>query len=137
MRFPSHSKQPTTIDRAEQMRKRRAGSGTLREVSPRTALVRVHLEFLPLSAERPAAQSFVLYPAARAYFEYACPYGDCDGIYDFSAEAKRALAHEKKSVTGSAECTGMRSRDGTQKQTCGLRVSYSISAERVPDAVKA
>lgn len=136
MRFPPHSKQPTAIDRAEQLRRRRAGSGTLRDVSPRTALVRIHLDFLPVSAPAPAAQSFVLYPAARAFFEYPCPYGDCDGIYNFGDDAKRALAHEKKSITGNAECSGMRSRDGAQKQTCGLRVSYSISVERVPNAVK-
>jgi hypothetical protein len=137
MRFPSRNKLPTARDRADQMRKRRADSSTLREVSPGTALVNVHLNFLPLSAPPHAAQSFVLYPAARAFFEYPCPYGDCDGIYDFSAEAKRALGHEKKCITGTVECSGMRSRDGTQKQPCGLRVSYSISVELAPDAITA
>ncbi len=135
MRFPSRNKIPTARDRADQMRKRRADSATLRDASPGTALVSVQLNFLPLSTPPHAAQSFVLYPAARAFFEYPCPYGDCDGIYDFSAEAKRTLRHEKTCVTGTVECSGMRSRDGTQKQPCGLRVSYSISAERAPDAV--
>ena len=135
MRFPSRNKVPTARDRADQMRKRRADSATLREASPGTALVNVHLDFLPLSAPPHAAQSFVLYPAARAFFEYPCPYGDCDGIYDFSVEAKRALRHEKTTITGTVECSGMRSHDGTQKRACGLRVSYSISVERAPDAV--
>jgi hypothetical protein len=130
MRFPPRDKLPTARDRAELMRKRRAGSGTLREVSPGTASVNVHLDFLPSSAPPHAAQSFVLYPAARAFFEYPCPYGGCDGIYDFSAEAQRVLAHEKKCVTGIVQCTGMRSHDGSQKQACGLRVSYSISVTR-------
>ena len=117
------------------MRKRRAESVTLREASPRAALVNIHLDFLPLSAPPHVAQSFVLYPAARAFFEYPCPYGDCDGIYDFSAAAQRVLGHEKRRVTGTVECSGMRSRDGLQKQPCGLGVSYSISIERAPDAV--
>jgi hypothetical protein len=119
------------------LRKRRAQAVTLREASPRTALVNVRLDFLPLSAPPHVAQSFVLYPAARAFFEYPCPYGDCDGIFDFSADAKRALAHEKRSVTGTVECGGTRSGDGVQRKACGLRVSYSISAERAPDAVTA
>lgn len=133
MRFPPRNKAPTARDRADQMRKRRADSGTLREVSPETASVNVQLDFLPSSAPPHAAQSFVLYPAARAFFEYPCPYGDCDGVYDFSAEAKRVLGHEKKNATGTVECSGMRSRDGSQKQACGLRVSYRISVKRSPD----
>jgi hypothetical protein len=137
MRFPSRNKVPTARDRADLMRKRRADSATLRDASPGTALVNVHLNFLPLAAPPHAAQSFVLYPAARAFFEYPCPYGDCDGIYDFSADAKRALGYEKKCITGTVECSGVRSRDGGQKQPCGLRVSYSISAERASDACPA
>jgi hypothetical protein len=137
LRFPSRDKVPTARDRAELLRKRRSDAATLREASPGTALLRIQLDFLPLSAPPHVAQAFVLYPAARAFFEYPCPYGDCDGIYDFSAEAKRALGHEKKSITGTVECSGMRSRDGTQKQPCGLRVSYSISVELAPDAITA
>jgi hypothetical protein len=103
-------------------------------VSPGTALVNVQLSFLPLSAPPHAAQSFVLYPAARAFFEYPCPYGGCDGVYDFSAEAERALGKQSKPVTGTVECTGMRSHEGAQKEKCGLRVSYSICAARAADA---
>ena len=126
---------PTARDRAELLRKRRADAATLREASPGTALLKIQLEFLPLSAPPHVAQSFVLYPAARAFFEYPCPYGDCDGIFNFSAEAKGAFGRDKSGVTGTVECSGMRSRDGLQKQPCGLQVSYSISAERASDAV--
>jgi hypothetical protein len=133
MRFSSRPKVPTVRDRAEELRKRRASAGTLREVSPGTALVNVQLSFLPLSEPPHAAQSFVLYPAARAFFEYPCPYGDCDGVYDFSAEAKRALRKEKEPVTGTIECSGMRSHERSQKDKCGLRVRYSISASRAAD----
>jgi hypothetical protein len=135
LRFPSRDKVPTARDRAELLRKRRADAATLREAAPGTALLKIQLDFLPLSAPPHVAQAFVLYPAARAFFEYPCPYGDCDGIFDVSAEAKRAFGRDKSGVTGTVECSGMRSRDGLQKQPCGLRVSYSISAERAPDAV--
>jgi hypothetical protein len=134
MRFSSRQKVPTARDRGDELRKRRASAGTLREVSPGTALVKVQLSFLPLSAPPHAAQSFVLYPAARAFFEYPCPYGGCDGVYDFSTEATQALRKVTEPVTGTVECSGMRSHEGAQKEKCGLRVSYSIVAERTPNA---
>jgi hypothetical protein len=132
MRLSSRPKVPTARDRSEELRKRRASVGTLREMSPGTALVKVQLRFLPLAAPPHAAQSFMLYPGARAFFEYPCPYGGCDGVYDFSGEAQRALKKEQGAVTGTAECNGMRSHEGAQKEKCGLRVSYSISAEGAP-----
>ena len=96
----------------------------------------VQLRFLPATAPLHAAQSFSLFPAARAYFSYPCPYGDCDGIYDFGSEADRTLTREKSCVSGTRTCAGVRSRDGLTKQPCGLRVSYTITIhhERSADA---
>lgn len=132
MRFPSRKKEVQVRDRTELMRKRRADAGVLRELSPETARLTVHLSFLPAATPPHAAQSFTLYPAARAFFEYPCPNGDCPGIYDLDAHAKRALAEDRKRVTGTIECGGTRSRAGLLQQPCGLRVSYSISIERAP-----
>jgi hypothetical protein len=75
-------------------------------------------------------QSFVLYPAAKAFFAYPCPYGDCDGLYDLASEAARTLTTEKRHIAGTVECTGKRARDGRQGQSCGLRMSYTITATR-------
>jgi len=91
----------------------------------------VELQFLPAAAPPHAAQSFVLYPAAKAYFTYPCPYGDCDGAYDLDVEASRAMASphgQKGRVSGTLECTGMRSREGLPRQSCGLHVRYIITA---------
>jgi len=132
MRFPSRKKEIQVRDRTELMRKRRADAGILRDLSPRTARVTVHLSFLPTATPPHAAQSFTLYPSARAFFEYPCPHGDCLGIYDLDAEAKRALAEDRKRLTGTVECTGTRSRPGLLQQPCGLCVTYSISVERAP-----
>ena len=116
-------------DRAERLQKGRADAQTLRQACPTATLVRVNLTFMPATAPLHAAQSFVLYPAARAYFSYPCPYGDCDGVYDLGAEALRILGREKTRLSGKAECTGLRSRDGLQRQPCGLCVDYTISAQ--------
>lgn len=133
MRFPPRNKVSAYREREERLRKGRLSAQTLREASPETTLVNVQLKFLPIAAPPHAAQSFVLYPSARAFFSYPCPYGDCDGVYDLSAEAARALGREKSRVTGTVECAGARSRDGLQAQPCGLRVSYTIGAQHEPD----
>lgn len=115
-------------ERAERLRKGRDAAQTVRAAFPNVATVNVQLRFLPATAPLHAAQSFMLYPAARAYFSYPCPYGDCDGIYDLSAPAHQALARKSAPVSGTLECAGVRSRDGLQRQPCGLRVSFTIAA---------
>jgi hypothetical protein len=112
------------------LRSGRAAAQPLRDASPTTALVKVQLRFFPATAPPHATQSFVLYPAAKAYFAYPCPYGDCDGIYDLDSEANRVLTAEKGRVTGILECAGGRSSISLQRQPCGLRMSYTITAKQ-------
>jgi hypothetical protein len=119
-------------ERKERFRKARDGTQTLRSAFPDATLVNVHLLFLPESAPPHAAQSFVMYPAARAFFQYPCPYGDCDGVYELGAAATQALARENSGVSGTLECSGVRSRDGLQRQPCGLGVRYAITARYGP-----
>jgi hypothetical protein len=129
MRTRSTSKPSAFRDREERLRIGRTAAQPLRSVFPNAAIVNVQLRFLPETAPLHAAQTFALYPGAKAYFAYPCPYGDCDGIYDLASEANRALSGDKSRVTGTLECAGVRSREGLQKQPCGLRVSYTITAK--------
>lgn len=134
MRFPPRNKVSAFREREENLRKARLSAQTLRDAAPEASLVDVQLAFLPAAAPPHAAQSFQLYPPARAFFSYPCPYGDCDGVYNLGVEAARVLVREKSSVAGTVECAGSRSRDGLQGQTCGLRMTYSISAQHEPKA---
>jgi hypothetical protein len=129
MRPAPRQKVSSFREREERLRKGRDAAQTLRAAFPNTSTVNVQLRFLPATAPLHAAQSFMLYPAARAYFSYPCPYGDCDGIYDLDAPAHQALGRKTGSVNGTLECAGVRSRDGLQRQPCGLRVSYTITAQ--------
>jgi hypothetical protein len=129
MRPAPRQKVSSFREREERLRKGRDAAQTLRAAFPNTSTVNVQLRFLPATAPLHAAQSFMLYPAARAYFSYPCPYGDCDGIYDLAAPAQQALGRKTGSVSGTLECAGVRSRDGLQRQPCGLRVSYTITAQ--------
>jgi hypothetical protein len=122
MRFSSH-KVSAAREREERLRQARLSAQPLRDVFPSASLVKVQLTFPAAAAFPHAAQSFALYPAARAVFLYRCPYGDCDGIYDLTAEANRALHAEKGCTQGVLECAGLRGR-----AVCGLRMSYTIAA---------
>jgi hypothetical protein len=125
---PRH-KQSVLREREDRLRAGRAVAQTLRRVSPTALSVNVQLRFLPGAALVHAAQSFVLYPGAKAYFAYPCPYGDCTGIYNLDHEAGRAMAREKSRVTGTLECAGVRSRAGQPRERCGLQMRYVITAK--------
>jgi hypothetical protein len=85
------------------------------------------LRFIPETAPLAAPQGFRLYPTAQAFFAYPCPHGDCDGIYELESDARRVLSREEISVSGIIECPGVRSRNGLQRQPCGLHMSYTIT----------
>jgi hypothetical protein len=125
MRFPPRNKISAAREREERLRQARLNAHALRDVFPSASLVTVQLTFLPATAPPHAAQSFALYPPARAVFLYRCPYGDCDGIYDLTAEADRALGATKGCAKGVLECGGVRARE-----VCRLRLSYTIAAAR-------
>jgi hypothetical protein len=118
--------------RQDQLRKARTNAQKLRDVHPDTALVEVQLEFLSAAEPRHTSQSFTLYPPARLHFSYPCPFGDCSGVYELDAPAGQTLRREKKKVTGTLDCEGTRTAEGTGKRSCGLRVSYTIVAHHEP-----
>jgi hypothetical protein len=123
-----------TSARDERLRQMRAGAQTLRSTCPSASLVNVQLDFLSGAGQTHAAQSFVLYPGARAVFCYPCPYGDCDGIYDLSSEADQTLNRQRPRVTGISSCRGTRSRTLQPTTCCGLSVRYTIVAKHGADA---
>lgn len=89
----------------------------------------VELTFEDPEGVAPAAQSHALYPPARAFFEFPCPYANCDGKFDLGTVAKRAISHSSLHATGTAECSGVRTRDGVTQRACGIRAVYAITAE--------
>jgi hypothetical protein len=134
VRLMLRQKPSVSRERKERLRKAHDAAQTLRDAFPDATLVSVHLHFLPVTAPPHAAQSFVMYPAARAFFEYPCPYGDCDGIYELGAAAARSLTPDSTGVSGTVECCGLRCRDGLPRQPCGLRMSYTITARQASAA---
>jgi len=113
--------------REKSMRKREA-AGTLATTFPRSELVRIHLQFIAKDGPVPAARTHALYPSAQAYFEFACPHGDCDGSIDLNAVALALLRNSETQANGTLHCPGTRTADGGVRPRCNQRVDYWIVA---------
>jgi len=131
MRLSRNKKAPAPWDRKDELRKQRAAAGTLRDAHPNAASVSVELKFHADSQPALAPQMFSLYPPAKAHFIYACPYGDCDGVYDLQHAALTALGATESNSSGTLKCSGHRSRDGLSARPCDLHVVFEITAQYI------
>ncbi|MDH4259032.1 MAG: hypothetical protein OEW16_01890 [Gammaproteobacteria bacterium] len=129
MRFVSRTTRSLLEQSREQLLRRRAAAGTLGEAFPYVEQIRVELCFTASESTAPAAQRHALYPPAPAYFEFACPFGDCDGSFDLNGVASPLLKKAKSHVDGTIQCSGSRTRSGMPRQPCSLRADYMITAQ--------
>lgn len=138
MRMPSRKKESASQQRREQWRRSRMAAQTVRSAFPAIELIRVELKFQDMTRLTPAAQSYVLHPPARAFFEFPCPYADCDGQFDLGPVATLAATATSSHAEGTLECSGSRSRDGLQKQACGLRTDYAVDIQyiKAPEPIR-
>lgn len=127
MHFPPNKKALAPANRYDELRRARAAAPALRTACPDAAVVRVELDFQagPLLVHAPQVVS--LYPPAKAHFAYACPFGDCDGVYDLNGVALDILQAGKLKTRGTLACSGHRSSHGLGSNSCGLMLKYSIA----------
>src|SRR5215467_10293588 len=90
----------TREGRMDQLRRDRASSQAMRAAFPTVRQLRIELKFEGSQPNTPASQSHVLYPPARAFFGYPCPYADCDGHFDLGEAVKAALADKSNASAG-------------------------------------
>ena len=121
-------------ERRERLRRDRAAALTLRTVFPAVQQLRLELVFESTSSSTPARQSHVLHPPARAFFEFPCPYADCDGQFDLTSAVNAAMTDPTLRAEGMLECVGRRARGVGAKQACELRLVYSVAATCQRDA---
>lgn len=126
MRFaPSAANRQERMDR---LRRDRATASVLRAAFPTVQQLRIELKFEGPTSSVPTPQSHVLYPPARAFFEYPCPYSDCDGQFDLTGAVKAALADRPHRVQGVLECRGSRGHESTSRRPCQLQLVYEVTA---------
>ncbi len=121
----------TRQSRGEQLRRARAAAQLLRAAFPAVEQLRIELSFKDASSNAPAAQAYVLYPPAPAFFTYRCPYSDCDGEFELESAVRRAMSPRYHTEVGSLACGGFRPGERGSKRPCDLRLDYTITA--VPD----
>ena len=129
MRIVSRTTRSLLEQKRERSLRNRLAAGTLAKAYPDVERVRIQLRFLPTAGSVPAAQIHALYPSAPAYFEFACPFGDCDGSFDLNAIASPFLANSDAQVSGSLHCPGTRTGSALTRQPCKLRADYWITAQ--------
>jgi hypothetical protein len=118
--------------RRERLRRSRAAAVALRVAFPAVERLRIELVFEGSSSTTPAPQSHVLHPPARAFFEFPCPYADCDGQFDLKAAVNAALTDATHRAQASLECPGKRTRHIGSKQPCQLRLFCTVEATYQP-----
>lgn len=129
MRIVSRTTRMLLEQKRERSMRNRQAAGTLAGTAPRVERVRIQLRFLPVAGVVPAAQTHALYPSAPAWFEFACPFGDCDGSFDLNDTVKPLLSRSGPEASGSLQCGGTRTGSAPTRQPCNLRADYWIAAE--------
>ncbi|NJO12535.1 MAG: hypothetical protein HC872_02690 [Gammaproteobacteria bacterium] len=130
--MPPRKKESPLQQRRQQLLRDRDAAMTLGNACPSASQLRLDLTFHDTTALTPTAQSYVVYPPAQAFFEYPCPYSDCDGTFDLGSVVKGVLAKSSAQVEGTLSCAGVRSRDRLQRQPCGLKVTYTVTLNTAP-----
>jgi hypothetical protein len=118
----------TRQERMDQLRRDRATASVLRAAFPAVQQLRIELKFEGPGSSVPTPQSHVLYPPARAFFEYPCPYSDCDGQFDLAGAVKAALTHAAHRAEGVLACQGSRGHERTSRRPCLLQLVYEVTA---------
>jgi hypothetical protein len=115
-------------ERMDQFRRDRVTAPVLRATFPTVEQLRIELKFEAPNASAPTPQSHELYPPARAFFEFPCPYWDCNGRFDLGSAVRSALADATHRAEGVLVCQGSRIGDRASRQPCLLRLSYEVIA---------
>lgn len=115
-------------ERRERLRRDRAAALALREVYPAVLQLRLDLLFQGSTLNNPAAQSHTLHAPARAFFEFPCPYADCDGHFDLGAAVQTAVGDPLHRAAGELRCSGKRAVRVGDKEPCQLLLGYTVTA---------
>ena len=115
-------------EQAEQLRRDRATAPALRTAFPTLKHLRIELSFQDSGSSVPTSQTHLLYPPAHAFFEYLCPYSDCDGQFDLDGAARAAVADATHRAGGVLECRGSRGQDAALRRPCLLQLTYEVTA---------
>jgi hypothetical protein len=128
MRIVSRTARSVREQQREKSMRKREAAGTLATAYPRAEFVRIHLQFIATDRPSPSPRTHALYASAQAYFEFACPHGDCDASIDLNDASHALLRNNDTEASGTLYCPGTRTGDGVVRPRCNQRVDYWIVA---------
>jgi hypothetical protein len=127
------ARKSSKITGRERLMNERTRSAPLREVFPNVDQLRIELVFNDASAFIPSPQLHTLYPAASAFFRFACPCADCDGDFDLTGAVASLLLESaagrrriEATSTGRMDCQGVRLRDMAGQKVCPMQLSFRL-----------
>ncbi|HTV94902.1 MAG TPA: hypothetical protein VME42_02845 [Steroidobacteraceae bacterium] len=132
MKVPSRKAASASEQRRHHRQAERAQALTVREAFPNVGAVHVELSFDDHEGPVPSPQRHSLYPAARAFFRFACPCADCDGEFDLTDASREllradAMASEADAcVAGRISCQGTRLREKDRSAACGMELRFRL-----------
>ena len=127
MRLPSSSPAALRQERLEQLRRHWVAALPLRVTYPAIQHLRLELKFEGATKNIPAAQSHVLHPPARTFFEFPCPHADCDGQFDLTHAVSTALEKRAGHANGGLKCPGQRPDQRGCRTPCDLQLNYALT----------
>ena len=127
VRLSSSSPAALRQERAERLRRERAAAPALRVAFPAVEQLRLELKFEGAATNIPTDQSHVLHPPARAFFEFPCPYADCDGQFDLTGVVSTTLANGLPAAEGVLKCSGQRLDRSASRIPCQLDLRYAFT----------
>ena len=132
------ARKSSKITGRERLMNERTRCAPLREVFPNVDQLRIELVFNDASAFIPSPQLHTLYPAASAFFRFACPCADCDGDFDLTDAVASLLLESSAgrrridaSSTGRMDCQGVRLRDMAGQKVCPMQLSFRLVSAAV------
>jgi hypothetical protein len=132
------ARKSSKITGRERLMNERTRSAPLREVFPNVDQLRIELVFNDASAFIPSPQLHTLYPAASAFFRFACPCADCDGDFDLTDAVASLLLESSAgrrridaSSSGRMDCQGVRLRDMAGQKVCPMQLSFRLISAAV------
>ena len=132
------ARKSSKITGRERLMNERTRSAPLREVFPNVDQLRIELVFNDASAFIPSPQLHTLYPAASAFFRFACPCADCDGDFDLTdavasllLESSAGRRRVDASSSGRMDCQGVRLRDMAGQKVCPMQLSFRLVSAAV------
>lgn len=126
MKLRSSSPAALRQEYLDRLRRDRAGAPQLRVAFPSVQQLRLELKFDGTMTNIPASRSHVLHPPARFFFEFPCPYADCDGQFDLTSVVNLLLPNQSK-AEGMLKCQGQRPDRRITRTSCQLHLNYEFT----------